>query len=68
MSAHLAKMEPLRITKTTRHDVRRYEGDVYELLQRMQAEHRTGMLLVFISQGTIFKMEFDTRVKDIDGK
>lgn len=60
------KSVPVRITDTQNHTVRRYDGDPHDLLDKMIAERRTGMLLIQISQGTIFKQLFDTRVKDVD--
>lgn len=65
----VAELKPvLKIIDTQRHDVRRYLGDPYEFLRRMQSEHRTGMILIFVNQGSIQSMEFDTRVKESKGR
>lgn len=57
------KSAPVRITDTQNHTVRRYDGDSHDLLDKMIAEKRTGMLLIHLSQGTVFKQLFDTRLK-----
>lgn len=58
------KSSPVRITDTQTHTVRRYLGDPHDLLDKMIAERRTGMLLIQISQGSIFKLTFDTRIRE----
>ena len=55
---------PLVISETVNHCVRRYTGDPHELVRKMQTEKRSGIILIHISQGSIFKMTFDTRLKD----
>jgi MOSC domain-containing protein YiiM len=54
----------LRISETVNHCVRKYEGDPEDLIKRMRSEKRTGIVQVFINQGHIYRLTFDTRVKD----
>lgn len=64
MSTQLAPT--VRITDTENHCVRRYEGDPADVLDKLRSEHRTGMLQVFINQGHICVVTFDTRIKPVD--
>lgn len=57
-----------RITATESHTVRKYEGDAIDVLLKLQAERRTGMLQVFINQGHICAVQFDTRSKSAVGE
>ncbi len=54
----------LRISETTNHCVRRYEGDPHELIDRMVAERRTGVTMIFHNAGFVYMMKFDSRVKE----
>ena len=53
----------LRITATDNHTVRRYEGDPHDLIEKMIAERRTGVTMIFHNQGHIYQMAFDSRAK-----
>ena len=56
----------LRIMSVTDHVIRRFEGDPHELLDRMRTEHRTGICMIYLNQGTVTKLEFDSRLRKED--
>lgn len=55
-----------QIIETKQHTVRRYIGDPHQIIDKMIAEKRTGMLLIHLSQGSIFKQLFDSRPRETE--
>ncbi len=67
MSANLKPVpQRLKVTARFQHETIHYQGNIFEFIEQLMTERRTGVGTFRLNQGTTYSMEFDFRDKVLD--